>query len=414
MKKLRPELTNKLKMYSAMATTVFATGAVNGQIVYTDIEPDVIFDSSGDAYFLDLNDDGITDFLLYMATNTNPGVFMGIIPYVSGVGSVAASTGSSVYIYPLVQNAGDIISAGLPWEGYNGPVFQSMLSLYYAFAGTYGNWMDVSDGYLGLRLNVGVVTTYGWARLDASADGFTFTLKDFAYNSALGASICAGDSVGPSDCVNAISAVTWVGNLDIGNAGNGTDLGFSFNASSSEDAVTEYRAVAVKSAAAGSFDLAAAQTLTSDQYVVITPTGAPLYNAAFGATTQDSDGDLIANDVPYILFVLAGSTDYTPALSDGSGEITLTDVQIAIETIDAISQVNILPNPATDYLTIDLSGIHSDITIEVFDMIGNHIQNLSFVSGDVLTTDVSQLPAGNYLIRISDGQVNKTLKFIKQ
>ncbi len=409
MKKHVLDVSGKLKAYSAMAASVLAADSMNGQITYTDIEPDITFDSYGDFYIMDMNTDGMPEFFLYMATNSYPGVFMFISPIVP-YGSVNASTGSSVYRYPFALDAGDMISDGEDWE--NTP-YQTMASKFYFFSGTYGNWFDVNDGYLGLRIFDDGNTYYGWARLDASEDGLTFTLKDMAYNSNAGEAICAGDKVGPSDCINEITAATWGTVTDIGNNGDGTDLGFSFNASAPETGITEYRVMVVKSSEAPSFSLPIAATMSGDQIISFTPTGAPDYSGVFAANSTDSDGDPITFGVTYKLFVYSVSADYPAVLSGGSIDITL-DEPISVNEIEMLSEISISPNPSADFVTIDVSGIQSAITADLFDMSGNLIRNLSAPSGGQLKADVSNLPAGNYFIKISDATSAKVLKFVKQ
>ena len=410
MKKNLHDLSGKLKTYSAMAASVLAANSINGQIMYTDIEPDITFDSYGDFYLMDLNMDGTPEFYLYMATNSDPAAFMFISPIIP-YGSVNASTGSSgAYRYPLALEAGDMISDSGDW--ISAP-YQTMASVYYFFAGSYGNWFDVSDGYLGLRTKSGGSTYYGWARLDASADGMTFTLKDMAYNSTADEAICAGDKTGPSDCINEIVAATWVGNMDIGDIGNGLDLGFMFNASIPETGISEYRVIAVKSADAGSFDLAAAEALAADQYVSIAPAGTATYSSTFTAASKDAGGALITNDVAYQLFILNTSDDYPSVLSAASNEITLT-IFVGVNEIDALSELSVSPNPAVDFIMVDVSGIQSAFTAELFDITGNFIRNIPVVGDEQLHADVLDLSAGNYFIKISDANSIKVLKFVKQ
>lgn len=409
MKKNLHDLSGKLKTYSAMAASVLAANSMNGQIMYTDIEPDITFDEYGDNYLMDLNTDGTPDFYLYMATNSDPAVFMFISPIIP-YGSVNASTGSSgTYRYPFALEAGEMIADGENW--ISAP-YQTMASNYF-FSGTYGNWFDVSDGYLGLRINDGGNTYYGWARLDASADGMIFTLKDMVYNSIADEAICAGDKTGPVDCINEIVAATWVGNMDIGDIGNGLDLGFMFNASIPETGISEYRVIAVKSADAGSFDLAAAEALTADRYVSIPPAGTATYSSTFTAASKDAGGALITNDVAYQLFILNTSDDYPSVLSAASNEITLT-IFVGVNEIAVLSKLSVSPNPAMDFIMVDVSGIQSAFTAELFDIAGNLIRNIPVVGDEQLHVDISDLSAGNYFIKISDANSTKVLKVVKQ
>ena len=60
------------KVYTFITTAMLFSASANAQIVYTDVNPDILLNCSGnnvcsDEYSLDLNDDGISDFIL--ATN---------------------------------------------------------------------------------------------------------------------------------------------------------------------------------------------------------------------------------------------------------------------------------------------------------------------------------------------------------
>jgi hypothetical protein len=59
-------------------------------------------------------------------------------------------------------------------------------------AGT-GNWVGVTDRYLGLRFQVDGSWHYGWARLDIDATPTQFVVKDYAYQSAAGVGLAAGE-----------------------------------------------------------------------------------------------------------------------------------------------------------------------------------------------------------------------------
>jgi hypothetical protein len=54
-------------------------------------------------------------------------------------------------------------------------------------------WYGGGDKYFGMRFQSGGQTYYGWARVSIPADGSSFTIKDFAYESTPGASITCGD-----------------------------------------------------------------------------------------------------------------------------------------------------------------------------------------------------------------------------
>ncbi|MBC8173714.1 MAG: hypothetical protein H7X71_07405, partial [Chitinophagales bacterium] len=273
MKKNLPDITRKLKIYSSLTAVVCIASDVSGQIVYKDIDPDFILDSNTDAQSIDMDDDGDDDFIIYMNTNTNPGVFVWISPF-GNVGSIAGSAvlsslSANTYFYPHVLEEGDEITDALTWNSFNGGAFQTFASASFYSTGPYGQWFDVVDGYVGLRTISGSDNYYGWLRMSASADGFTFIVKDFAYNSIINEKICAGDKTGAPDCLNEITPPVFASVSDVGDNFNGLDLGFVFNGSPSEAGIVEYRVISVKSENATAFaaDISIAEGMALDQYI---------------------------------------------------------------------------------------------------------------------------------------------------
>lgn len=120
-------------------------------------------------------------------------------------------------------------------------------------------------------------------------------------------------------------AATGITGSDIGDNANASDLQADFTAAASEFGISEYRVIAVKSAVAGTFDIAAAQGVLSGSYEVQTPNGGP-YSLAFNAATTDSDGDAIVLSQPYTLFVLSvadGTSANIDSLAMASSDVTL-------------------------------------------------------------------------------------------
>lgn len=186
---------NKLKSYSALAGTMMAAGTADSQVIYTDISPDVMVNTDGGSYDLDLNNDGTFDFTF--TETLSPGGSsssaynkVGVTPLNSNM--VAGSTAGN-YVYPFAMNSGDSIQSSLTW---NVGADQSMGS-YWGASYTYGNWPGVNDKYIGLKLDVAGTIYYGWARLDVVPLSTSFVIKDYAYMSVADQPILAGSlSVG--------------------------------------------------------------------------------------------------------------------------------------------------------------------------------------------------------------------------
>lgn len=190
------KLSKKLANYSALTVAIAGVADASGQIGYTDIGPPDFIGGSNLEYMLDLNNDGTNDFRIY---NVNSSYSYYGYSYITNnlfIDPLAASndvlgSGGAAYAYPFALNNGDVISSAVSsWNnnGFSGG-FQS---LNYASC-DYGNWCDITDGYLGLRFDAGGGNIhYGWVRLDVATNGDSFTIKDYAWNETPNQSILAG------------------------------------------------------------------------------------------------------------------------------------------------------------------------------------------------------------------------------
>ena len=72
------------------------------------------------------------------------------------------------------------------------------------------------------------------------------------------------------------------------------------------------------------------------------------------------------------------------------------------------------PNPVSDELHIDLTGIASEGTISILTLDGTVLQTQHSSGNRLVTINLSQLPPGIYLCRYSSPSEIKTVKIIKQ
>ena len=305
-------------MYSLAAGAFIAgTDKTDAAIVYTDINPNFA-GAVGSEYFLDLNNDNIDDFRIYHDSSYNL-----FLEPLTGSNS-ALGSGSGNFAYPYALSSSAPISASAAGSWFNNGYSTGYMSLNYGSYGTFGNFIGVTDKYIGLRFTVGTNTYYGWVRLDVNSNGSVWAVKDYAYEDVSGTSILAGAM--PSGPSLPSSPATLVTAADAANNSNGTDLAVGFAAAADETLLNEYRLMVVKDANSSSFDLAAAQAVASGDYTSVTPTGATAYAPALLATSTDVDGDLIANGEPYTVFVLSiadGVNATTDTLSTPSAVVTL-------------------------------------------------------------------------------------------
>jgi hypothetical protein len=200
---LRTALARRLAAYSATAGVTLAAAPAGAQIVYTDLDPDILVNYTNETQRLDIDDDGWNDLTVFYCTscffenagrvsvykvgirlppvaNTQNGAFGYPSPrYGPGVGAVSRLT------------TGDVVGPAGAGQGFYA---NANVSVVYLGVHQY-NWRG-AEGYVGFRF-VGAddALHYGWLRLRASAYGAT--LFEFAYESAPETPIVAGDG-GPA------------------------------------------------------------------------------------------------------------------------------------------------------------------------------------------------------------------------
>ena len=82
------------------------------------------------------------------------------------------------------------------------------------------------------------------------------------------------------------------------------------------------------------------------------------------------------------------------------------------------NKVSLYPNPATDFLNVEVSNTElKGVTLKVYNIIGNVVNAEVEVLGDNrYFIRLKDLPPGYYLLAIKDGsnQINETYKFLKR
>ena len=203
----------KLANYSAVAGAVLATGAVNAQIQYNDINPDAVINKNNSPYNLDLNNDATNDVILGVTelngagTSYYPGLGTFTFTYAgsyavvqagAGAGVMGMVTGSSSTFAPMALNDGDAIGVAGNF-GADGALAIDALLTIQAFSFTYpvteGEWIGATDKFLGVRFTNAGNIHYGWVRMSVTDDASTITVKDYAYNTQATTAINAGQSL---------------------------------------------------------------------------------------------------------------------------------------------------------------------------------------------------------------------------
>jgi len=114
-------------------------------------------------------------------------------------------------------------------------------------------------------------------------------------------------------------------------------------------------------------------------------------------------------------FTVVGDNDYFCGVHGAfsmSGTITVEDPTASIED-EAFRNFSILPNPASDVLTVKLPSNPNAAEIEVFSIIGQRVLTKSLSTTADAPLDVSNLQSGLYIIRVTSGENSQTKRFVK-
>ncbi|MEK3867185.1 copper amine oxidase N-terminal domain-containing protein [Paenibacillus sp. FSL H7-0716] len=126
---------------------------------------------------------------------------------------------------------------------------------------------------------------------------------------------------------------------DVSDYSDGRDLAVSFNKVSDESKVSSYRIFVVKATNYSSFNLAAANAVSSSNYTQVNKTGSNI-TQILSSGARDVDGALIKTGVGYRVFVMgvdSGSNTANNLLSAASTAITLSSVNVSNLSVSDVS-----------------------------------------------------------------------------
>lgn len=228
----RKKATNsKLQKYSALSITYIALqNATTAQVVYADIEPDIVLDEAAEGYWLDMDDNGTLDFAFlnssftffsysFASYMTRQDILAG--PYISQNGIAGNfDPGTFTESFPYAMEQGSVIGNSLNWNTF-GIQLMAIKTIYHYGDDTMHcllcNWYsfympEVLDHYLGIRFIDEDNQHYGWIRCDVKDAGRTLVIKDYAYEVQPGNPILAGDTthyVSINETENTLDAVVY-------------------------------------------------------------------------------------------------------------------------------------------------------------------------------------------------------------
>lgn len=199
---------SKLAQYTAVAGALIAGSSVDAQIVYTNISPDAVLDSTSAPYMLDFNNDANPDLVFSVQHLVGTGSQSGIpFTYIGDAAAVGFPVGNQVLgavssssFAVTALNAGDPISAAQNFGGSSSSALGLNALITAPGAGTFpvtaGDFLAASNKFLGAKFVVGANTHYGWVQLSVNAMATLLTIHDYAFNATPAGALNAGQMVG--------------------------------------------------------------------------------------------------------------------------------------------------------------------------------------------------------------------------
>ena len=196
-----------------IVTAMLFSVSANAQIIYTDVNPNRVLSCdfsnacSGD-YSLDLNNDGINDFVLSPRKRfVGCGVCGGLVYAMANGDSAVISSTSTSWIADQVGGyaLNSLIDPSLSWTNAIHTLAtkrvdcvpcSSSPGTHLSYSNAIGPWVNVSGKYVALKIQVGTNFYYGWIRLGVAIGSNTvsITIMEYAYNSISGQPILAGQT----------------------------------------------------------------------------------------------------------------------------------------------------------------------------------------------------------------------------
>ena len=384
------KLGKRLAGYSAAAGALLALSpAAKAQIIYSG-EQNLEFYPAAAPQFIDLDDDGINDFLVYLTgsytqftTNsyyvtiaTAIGVFANGNPTYnnSWLGTYNATV--STYFPAALGSNVEVNSSASVWlAGYGlAPVileyFQSMYAVgptnTYSYYAGYGYFRGGTN-YLGMRFHIGSALHYGWVRIMIADLGSPITLVDWAYNSDVEEGMTTGFVESAFDNETIYYGLTAV-------------IGLNFDEPISNLALEDFEI------SGGTVSGLSAITAGEEYELTIHGDEEGIIDLTLPTGAVDSEGKV----------VLGAHTQFTMLTSVG--------LEKALE-----NSVQLFPNPAHQELTISLDG---EADLSVLNALGQKVMHFDGFRGERI--DISSLPQGSYTALFRSDQETFTRKFIKQ
>lgn len=205
--------------YSAFAIVYLLCKNVEAEAIYTEIDPDIILSEDGDAYNLDMNNDGLLDFKLqkisgsfysYWSENISYAYYIAISPWQSGnkmaglKSVISPSYGGFTQYFPFALNSMHLINEDLTFQNNNFEILAYIInSDDGASQALGGQWFyGLENKFLGVRFKDSLdCFHYGWIRCSITSEADSLTIHDYGYETKCETGIMAGDTIGDTSNV---------------------------------------------------------------------------------------------------------------------------------------------------------------------------------------------------------------------
>ena len=91
----------------------------------------------------------------------------------------------------------------------------------------------------------------------------------------------------------------------------------------------------------------------------------------------------------------------------------MSDNQNAIDEFNSVNEIHIYPNPASDYLYIDIPRDYIGATYEILNLNGQILTD-GVLNGNAISLKNNNISAGKYILLVRKKGKTKTLPFIKR
>lgn len=378
--------------YWCIVVFIIYLAKANGQIIYHDLHPDVVFPKGTPppaySYNLDIDGNGTNDYQIFQAAYPFPG--SATIRY-----DVSPLNGNKIIVAPSggadTLKFGDSINASSIFTTTSAMI---LINNYGVTPSTSnGTWKNVENHFIGICFNSPTGLKYGWIRLLN-----TVTIADYAYNSAITQPILAGEGLPYT--------VDQVRLTDVSNSGNGTDLSVKFFRTLAETEISGYRIMVVPSLNASVFTVDSAKRVLNANSFFIPP-----MNKNIDTTLNNGSKDVYGNPIislkPYKAFVISLpnlTTSFDTLMSVVSNEIILTSPTFPVQQL-AVTSTKI---PASLYnLNITFNIPSNESAIDSYRLFFIHEKD----SVSFTIDSAKQVLPGNYL-SISKTGVAQNLNYL--